>query len=64
MDITGGVNGGLIWTGVIGIAGGIVGCCVPGRQVCGGIAIYGGVIGALITAVVFCKKKTRFRRAH
>ena len=26
----------------------------------GGIAIYGGVIGALITAVIFCKKKKRF----
>lgn len=52
MDITGGVNGGLIWTGIVGIAGGIVGCCVPGGQVCGGIAIYGGAV-SLVAGLVY-----------
>ena len=45
--LSGGVNGGLIWTGVIGIAGGIAGCCVPGGQCAGGIAIYGGTVSLI-----------------
>lgn len=50
--IDGGVNGGLIWTGVIGIAGGIVGCYAPGGQVVGGIAIYSGAV-SLIAGIVY-----------
>lgn len=52
LELSGGVNGGLIWTGVIGVAGGIVGCCVPGGQVCGGIAIYTGAV-SLVAGLVY-----------
>lgn len=50
--IDGGVNGGLIWTGIIGIAGGVVGCCIPGGQVCGAIGIYAGGV-SLIAGIVY-----------
>ena len=44
LSVDGGVNGGLIWTGVITIAGGVVGCCMKGGQVCGELGIYTGVV--------------------
>lgn len=50
--IDGGANGSLIWTGVVGIAGGIVGCCIPGGQVCGAIGIYAGAV-SLIAGIAY-----------
>lgn len=50
--INGGANGGLIWSGVIAIAGGIVSCCIPGGQVAGGIGIYTGTV-TLIAGIAY-----------
>lgn len=52
MSIDGGVNAGLIWTGVVGIAGGVVACCSPGGQLGGAIAIYGGAV-TLVAGLVY-----------
>lgn len=52
MSVDGGANGGLIWTGIVGIAGGIVGCCIPGGQVCGAIGIYTGAV-SLIAGIAY-----------
>lgn len=43
-EVNGGVSGGLIFAGVMCIAGGLLVCATGGGLVIGGIAIVGGII--------------------